>query len=108
MKKRDEETLNGNESYQGQTEHDIRKRNREALHTAIDDQLERRENSLKHAVKVKDTGMQWDLVAAAVEAAVIKHFKLGKEEAEKMRGRSRITFTKKHKRLLRDLEEEEE
>ena len=42
------------------------------FHGAIDDQLERRENSLKHAVKVQDTGMQWDLIAAAVEAAVIK------------------------------------
>ena len=38
--------------------------------------------------------MQWDLVAAAVEAAAIKRFKLGKQEAETMRGRSRITFSK--------------
>ena len=55
----------------------------EVFHAATDDQLERREHSLKHAVKVKDTGMQWDLVTAAVEAAVIKVFDLGKEEAEK-------------------------
>ena len=82
-KRRDEETLNGNETYQGQTEHDIRKRIREAFHIAIDDQLERRENSLKHAVNVKDIDMQWDLIAAAVEAAVIKVFNLENEDVEK-------------------------
>ena len=68
------------------------------FHAAIDNQLERRENSLKHAVKIKDAGMQWDLVTDAVEAGVIKTFNLGKEEAEQMRGRSRITFSKKLKK----------
>lgn len=63
------------------------------LHKAIDDQLERRKHSLKHAVKIKDASMQWDLIAAAVDAAVIKVFNRGKEDAEKMRGRSRITFS---------------
>ena len=52
--------------------------------------------------------MQWDLVAAAVEAAVIKVFELGKGDAEQMRGRSRITFSKKTKRLLRDIVDEAE
>ena len=52
--------------------------------------------------------MQWDLVAAVVEAAVIKVSELGKEDAEKMRGRSRITFSKKTKRLLRDIAGEDE
>ena len=51
----------------GEQEHDIRKRNREELHKAIDDQLERIEHSLKYAVKIKETSMQWDLIAAAVE-----------------------------------------
>ena len=40
------------------------------------DALERREHRLKHAVKVKDTSMQWDLIAAAAEEAAIKFFKL--------------------------------
>ena len=52
--------------------------------------------------------MQWDLVAAAVEAAVSKVFELGKEDAGKIRGRSRITFSKKMKRLLRDIADEDE
>ena len=70
----------------------------EFFHAAIDDQLERRENSLNHAVNIRDTGMQWDLVTAAVEAAVIKTFDLGKEEAGNVRGRSRITFSNKLKK----------
>ena len=70
------------------------KRNREELHKAIDDQLARRGHSLKHAVKIKDTSMQWDLIAAAVEAAVINVFNLGKEDAETMRGGSNIIFRK--------------
>ena len=52
--------------------------------------------------------MQWDLIAAAVEAAVIKVFNLGKEDAEKMRGRSRVTFSKTAKRLRRDIASEGE
>lgn len=51
--------------------------------------------------------MQWNLVAAAVEAAVIKFFKLDGEDAEKMRGRSRITFSKKTKRLLICIEKDD-
>lgn len=76
-KKRDEETHKGNGAYKGEQEYDIRKRSRDELHKAIDDQLERWEHSLKYAVKVIDTSMQWDLVAAAVEAARIKVFELG-------------------------------
>ena len=34
---------------------------------------------LKYAVKIRDTSMQWDLVAAAVETAVIKIFKPARE-----------------------------
>ena len=71
----------GNDTYQGEQEHAISKRNRGELHKRIDDQLERREHRLKHAAKVKDTSMQWDLIAAAVEAAVIKVFNLGMKAA---------------------------
>ena len=107
-KNQDEQILNGNDAYQGPSEHDIRKNIANGVHGAINDQLERREHSLKHAVKVQDTAMQWDLIAAADEIAVIKVFELGKEEAEKMRGRSRITFSKQTKRLLRDIADEAE
>ena len=52
--------------------------------------------------------MQWDLIAAVVEAAVINVFNLGKEDAEKMRGRSNITFMEQTKRMLRDIADEDE
>ena len=58
--------------------------------------------------KIIDASMQWDLIAAAVEAAVIKVFTMGKEDAEQMRGKSRINFSKKTKRLLRDIADEDE
>ena len=70
--------------------------------------MERREHRLKYAVKIKDTSMQWDLIAAAVEEAVIKSFKLEGKEAKNMRGRSKITFNEKTKRLLKGMEEDEE
>ena len=47
-------------------------------------------------------------MAAAVETAVIKFFKLEGKEAETMRGKSRITFSKKTNRLLRGIEEDDE
>ena len=74
----------------------------------MDDALERREHRLKHAVKIKDTSMQWDLIAAVVEEAVIEFFKLEGKEAKKVRGRSKITFNEKTKRLLKGMEEDEE
>ena len=52
--------------------------------------------------------MQWYLITAAVEAAVIKVLNLGKEDVETIRGRSRITFSKKTKRLLRGIADEDE
>ena len=86
-RKKEEELQKGNEALQGEQEYAIRKISREEFHKEIDDQLERREHRLKHAVKIKDTNMQWDIVAAAVEEAVIKIFKLEGEDAETMRGR---------------------
>ena len=82
-RKKEDEIQKGNEAFQGEQEYAIRKRSREELHKEIDDQLGRREHRLKHAVKIKDTSMQWDLVAAAVEAAVIKVFKTGRERSGK-------------------------
>ena len=41
--------------------------------------------------------MQWNLIAAGVEEGVIEFFKLEGKEAAKMKGRSKITFSKKAK-----------
>ena len=51
--------------------------------------------------------MQWDLIAAAVEPAVIRVLNLGKEDVERMKGRSRVTFINETKRLLRDIADED-
>ena len=98
-KKKEDEIQKGNEAFQGEQEYAIRKRNREELHKEIDDQFERREHRLKHAVKSKDTSMQWDLVAAAVETTVIKVFKPEGKDAGKMKGRSRIYFQQENKKV---------
>ena len=57
---------------------------------------------------MKDTRMQWDLIAAAVETAAINILNLGKEEAKRMRGRYKVTVGKNTKRLLRGIADEEE
>ena len=57
--------------------------------------IEKRKHRLRYAVKLKDTNMQWDLIAAGVEEGVIEFFQLKGKEATKMRGRSKITFTKR-------------
>ena len=67
----------------------------------------KRERRLTYAVKLKDTSMQWDLIAAGVEEGVIEFFKLKWKEATKMKGCSKITFSKKSKRLLKGIEEED-
>ena len=48
--------------------------------------------------------MQWDLIAAGVEEGVIEIFQLKGKEATKMRGRSKITFAKITKRLLKGID----
>ena len=61
-----------------------------------------------HAVNMKDTSMQWDLIAAGVEEAVIKFSKLEGKEATTMRGRSKITLNEKTKGLLKGMEDNDE
>ena len=58
----------------------------------MDRQLEKREFRLKIASAKRNTGMQWDLVAAATEQANIDYHGLTGIEAKKMRGRSKVTF----------------
>ena len=62
--------------------------------------MEKREHVLNYAVKLKDTSMQWDLIAAGVEEGVIEFFKLEGKEATKMKGRSKTSFTKKRSNML--------
>ena len=83
------------------------KRNLDSLHKAIDTAIEKKKHRLSYAVRIRDTSMQWDLIAAAVEEGVIEFFELKGKEATKMKGRSKITFAKRTKRLLKGIEGEE-
>ena len=69
--------------------------------------VEKRKHRLDYAVKLGDTNTQWDLIAAAVEEGVVGFFKLQGKEATKMRGRSKITFDNKSRRLLKDIEDDD-
>ena len=66
-----------------------------------------KKHRLAYAVKIKDTSTQWDLIAAGVEEGVIECFELEGKEATRRKGRSRITFNKKSKRLLKSIETDE-
>ena len=76
-------------------ENAIRQSSLRTLHRLMDQQIQERHYRLKHAQAVRKTEQQWDLIAAAVEQAVIDFYQLKDAEAKKMRGRSRITFQKK-------------
>ena len=47
----------------------------------MDRAFERRRYRIRHAARIKDTSMQWDLIAAAVDEAVIQVFKLTGKDA---------------------------
>ena len=81
-------------------ENEIRKNNLSKLHGLMDKHIKEREPRIKRAVDQKNTTMQWDLIAAAVEAANIEFHGLTAKEATKMRGRSKITFQKKQCDIL--------
>ena len=80
----------------------------ELLHKEMDGAMQKRKHRIRHAVSQKDTSMQWDILAAGVEEGVIDFFKLEGKEATKMKGRSKVTFSHKTKRLLKGLEEDDE
>ena len=82
------ERANGNDEFEGEKEHAIRKRNIGELHRCMNLAIEKRKYRLAHAAKTRDTDRQWDLVAAGTEEGVIEFFKLQGSEATKMRGRS--------------------
>ena len=64
------------------------------LHKEMDEAMDKRKHKIKHAVKLKDFSMQWGLIAVGVEEGVIDFFKLEGKEATKIKGRSKITFSK--------------
>ena len=53
--KKAEEESNGNDSYQGEKEHDIRKRNLDQLHGRMDEAIGKRKHRLAYAAMTKDT-----------------------------------------------------
>ena len=81
-------------------EHEVRKIILDRLHALMDKHLNEREFRLKKAVSMRNTTMQWDLIAAAVEEANIELHGLTGKEAWKMSGRSKITFQKKQNDIL--------
>ena len=97
----------GNDTYEAEKEHSIRHINIEGLHQAMDQAIDKRKHRLDYAALQRDTDTQWDLIAAGVEEGVIDFFKLQGKEATKMRGRSKITFDNKTKRLLQGIEDDE-
>ena len=101
--KREEEKAKGNDDFKGEQEHSIRKRGLDSLHKAIDTAIGKKKHRLSYAVRQRDTSMQWDLIVAAVEEGVIEFFELKGKEATKMKGRSKITFAKWTKRLLKGI-----
>ena len=66
----------------------------------MDQQILKRAYRLKHAQATENTEQQWDLIAAAVEQAVIDFYQLKDAQAKKMRGRSKVTFQKKTTKIL--------
>ena len=96
----DAEAKAKNEEAKKVDENEIRKINLDKLHALMDKHLNEREHRIKKAVAQRNTTMQWDLIAAAVEAANIEFHGLTGKEAAKMRGRSKITFQKKHNDIL--------
>ena len=61
--------------------------------------IKKRKHRLNYVVKLKDTSLQYDFIAAGVEEGVIDFFKLEGKEATKMKGRSKIMFAKKTKKV---------
>ena len=69
----------------GIDENAIRKANLKKLHHLMDQQLNKRQYRIKHAQYMRKTDQQWDLIAAAVEQAVIEFHELKDVEAKNAR-----------------------
>ena len=99
-KKHEDELQSGNDKHEKVSDGAIRGRNMEEFHQLMDKHIEARKDRIARAESRKDTTVQWDLIAAAVEAANIEFHGLTGKEATKMRGRSKITFPKKQNDIL--------
>ena len=66
------------------------------MDVAINERLQRIELSQLQ----KDTDRQWDLIAPAVEEAIIKYLQLEGRQATRMRGRSRVSYRNEDREIL--------
>lgn len=75
---------------------------KDALHKAIDQQLEQREGRLTEAILQGDTGKLWDLITAAIENGFINHLSLNRKEAGKLRGRNVVKIKDEEPRKTKE------
>ena len=80
------------EKKEGGNENKIRHDEKQALHDAIDHQLEKREGRMTEAIFQGDTGKLWDLITAAFENGIIHYLDLNREDASRMRGRNAVNI----------------
>ena len=71
----------------------------------MDEEADKRKHRFVYARYLRDTTMIWDLVAAAAEQANIVFHNLQGGEAEKMRGRSKVSFKSTTKDMLQCAED---
>ena len=95
------------EGKDGAKENEIRKAEKQALHVAIDHQLEQRDGRMTEAILQGDTGKLWELITAAVGNGFIHHLDLNREDASKMRGRN-VVRIKANEAMKAKLDEEVE
>ena len=73
------------------------------LHIQMDAAIEQRAERFETAQNAKDTDRQWDLIAVAVEDAIIKEYNLEGAQATKMRGRPKVAYRDENKDILRGM-----
>ena len=78
------------------------------LHLQMDSAIEDRSNRIETSQLQKDTDRQWDLIAAAVEDAIINDFNLEGAQATRMRGRSKVAYRDEDREILRGIGHQED
>ena len=96
-----------NEKGKDANENEVRREMLQELRKLMDAAIERGKARLHLAAHDRNTGLQWDLITAAVEQANIEFHGLKGKEAKKMRGRSKVEFMKEETGLTRELQEGE-
>jgi len=81
----------------------IRKAIIDQLHSQMDTAIEERSYRFGTSQLHRDTDRQWDLIAAAVEDAIIKEFNLEGTQATRMRGRSKVAYRDEDREILRGI-----